>query len=115
MGRLRYIEQELAKKRGKNVDAENQVENEVKRAEDELYKIPENLKVSDDAIFSYFIMLFSTCNALTPSIHSLLTYTLLFFLSGEEAQFRRELYSVDNRNCRSSASHRVCLFFYNVV
>ncbi|KAL1533159.1 Protein COP1 SUPPRESSOR 2 [Salvia divinorum] len=42
---LRYVEQELAKKRGKNIDAENQVENEVKRAEDELYKIPEHLKV----------------------------------------------------------------------
>lgn len=43
---MRYIEQELAKKRGKNVDAADQVENEVKRAEDELYKIPEHLKVS---------------------------------------------------------------------
>ncbi|KAK4486714.1 hypothetical protein RD792_006774 [Penstemon davidsonii] len=43
--RLRYVEQELAKKRGKNIDEENQVENEVKRAEDELYKIPEHLKV----------------------------------------------------------------------
>ncbi|KAF3633896.1 putative myricetin O-methyltransferase-like [Capsicum annuum] len=43
--RLRYVEQELAKKRGKNVDVADQVENEVKRAEDELYKIPEHLKV----------------------------------------------------------------------
>ncbi|KAL7246923.1 hypothetical protein ACSBR2_001936 [Camellia fascicularis] len=42
---LRYVEQELAKKRGKNVDVANQVENEVKHAEDELYKIPEHLKV----------------------------------------------------------------------
>ncbi|KAI5647928.1 hypothetical protein M9H77_33933 [Catharanthus roseus] len=42
---LRYIEQELAKKRGRNLDTENQVENDVKRAEDELYKIPEHLKV----------------------------------------------------------------------
>ncbi|PIN00524.1 hypothetical protein CDL12_26972 [Handroanthus impetiginosus] len=42
---LRYVEQELAKKRGKNIDAENQVENDVKRAEDELYKIPDHLKV----------------------------------------------------------------------
>ncbi|KAF5954661.1 hypothetical protein HYC85_007517 [Camellia sinensis] len=41
---LRYVEQELAKKRGKNVDVANQVENEVKHAEDELYKIPEHLK-----------------------------------------------------------------------
>ncbi|XP_060217509.1 protein COP1 SUPPRESSOR 2 isoform X2 [Lycium barbarum] len=42
---LRYVEQELAKKRGKNVDVADQAENEVKRAEDELYKIPEHLKV----------------------------------------------------------------------
>lgn len=42
---LRYVEQELAKKRGKSIDTEDQVENEVKRAEDELYKIPEHLKV----------------------------------------------------------------------
>lgn len=42
---LKYVEQELAKKRGKNIDATNQVENDLKRAEDELYKIPEHLKV----------------------------------------------------------------------
>ncbi|KAL0431160.1 UNVERIFIED_CONTAM: protein COP1 SUPPRESSOR 2 [Sesamum radiatum] len=42
---LRYVEQELAKKKGKNIDVENQVESDVKRAEDELYKIPEHLKV----------------------------------------------------------------------
>ncbi|XP_022890465.1 protein COP1 SUPPRESSOR 2 [Olea europaea var. sylvestris] len=42
---LRYVEQELAKKRGRNIDATNQVENDVKHAENELYKIPENLKV----------------------------------------------------------------------
>ncbi|EYU46891.1 hypothetical protein ABFS82_04G000400 [Erythranthe guttata] len=42
---LRYVEQELARKRGKNVDVENQVENDIKRAADELYKIPEHLKV----------------------------------------------------------------------
>ncbi|EEF42980.1 protein COP1 SUPPRESSOR 2 [Ricinus communis] len=41
---LMYVEQELAKKSGKNVDA-TQVENELKRAEDELYTIPEHLKV----------------------------------------------------------------------
>ncbi|XAR64521.1 hypothetical protein NMG60_11008243 [Bertholletia excelsa] len=41
---LRYVEQELAKKRGRNVET-NEVENEVKRSEDELYKIPEHLKV----------------------------------------------------------------------
>ncbi|KAJ6879752.1 hypothetical protein NC652_033151 [Populus alba x Populus x berolinensis] len=42
---LQYVEQELAKKRGKNIDAADQVETELKRAEDELYKIPEHLKV----------------------------------------------------------------------
>ncbi|KAK1398684.1 Hepatocellular carcinoma-associated antigen 59 [Heracleum sosnowskyi] len=42
---LKYIEQELAKKRGKTIDDANQVENEIKHAEDELYKIPEHLKV----------------------------------------------------------------------
>lgn len=42
---LRYVEQELAKRRGKNIDEANQVENEIKHAEDELYKIPEHLKV----------------------------------------------------------------------
>ncbi|XP_051118864.1 protein COP1 SUPPRESSOR 2 isoform X2 [Andrographis paniculata] len=42
---LRYVEQELAKKRGRSVDVENQVENDVKHAEDELYKIPEHLRV----------------------------------------------------------------------
>lgn len=45
MSRLRYVEQELAKKRGKVIDDVNQVENEIKHAEDELYKIPEHLKV----------------------------------------------------------------------
>ncbi|KAK7392160.1 hypothetical protein VNO78_20590 [Psophocarpus tetragonolobus] len=39
---VKYIEQELAKKRGRKIDAADQVE---KRAEDELYKIPEHLKV----------------------------------------------------------------------
>ncbi|GAV91833.1 Hep_59 domain-containing protein [Cephalotus follicularis] len=42
---LKYVEQELAKKRGGKIDATDQVENELKRAEDELYKIPEHLKV----------------------------------------------------------------------
>ncbi|KAK2376736.1 protein COP1 SUPPRESSOR [Trifolium repens] len=42
---VKYIEQELAKKRGRNIDAEDQVENELKRAEDELYTIPDHLKV----------------------------------------------------------------------
>ncbi|OVA16585.1 Hepatocellular carcinoma-associated antigen 59 [Macleaya cordata] len=42
---LKYVEQELAKKRGKQIDATNQVENDLKRAEDELYVIPEHLKV----------------------------------------------------------------------
>ncbi|XP_027367535.1 protein COP1 SUPPRESSOR 2 [Abrus precatorius] len=42
---VKYIEHELAKKRGRTIDAADQVENELKRAEDELYKIPEHLKV----------------------------------------------------------------------
>ncbi|GAU23893.1 hypothetical protein TSUD_35630 [Trifolium subterraneum] len=42
---VKYIEQELAKKRGRNIDADDQVENELKRAEDELYTIPDHLKV----------------------------------------------------------------------
>ncbi|XP_057461933.1 protein COP1 SUPPRESSOR 2 [Actinidia eriantha] len=41
---LRYVERELAKNRGKSIVA-NQADNEIKHAEDELYKIPEHLKV----------------------------------------------------------------------
>ncbi|KDO86727.1 hypothetical protein CISIN_1g023468mg [Citrus sinensis] len=41
---LKYVEQELAKKRGKNIDVNDRVENDLKHAEDELYKIPEHLK-----------------------------------------------------------------------
>ncbi|EPS62120.1 hypothetical protein M569_12673, partial [Genlisea aurea] len=44
---LKYIDQELARKRGKHIAAsdDNQADNDVKRAEDELYRIPEHLKV----------------------------------------------------------------------
>ncbi|XP_044502408.1 protein COP1 SUPPRESSOR 2 isoform X2 [Mangifera indica] len=42
---VNYIEQELAKRRGKNIDVTDKVENDLKRAEDELYKVPEHLKV----------------------------------------------------------------------
>ncbi|KAG9460033.1 hypothetical protein H6P81_004541 [Aristolochia fimbriata] len=42
---LKYVEQELAKKRGKNIDANNPDESDSKCAEDELYVIPEHLKV----------------------------------------------------------------------
>jgi hypothetical protein len=35
----------LAKKRGRNIDDAEEVENELKRVEDELYKIPDHLKV----------------------------------------------------------------------
>ncbi|XP_062145479.1 protein COP1 SUPPRESSOR 2 [Alnus glutinosa] len=42
---LKYVEQELAKKRGRKIDPTDQVENDLKRAEDELYKIPDHLKV----------------------------------------------------------------------
>lgn len=44
--RLKYVEQELAKKRGKNVTAPDQIESDLKQVEDELYKVPEHLKVS---------------------------------------------------------------------
>lgn len=59
MSRLRYVEQELAKKRGKTIDDADQVENEIKHAEDELYKIPEHLRVRETAflcsrIFSFY-------------------------------------------------------------
>ncbi|XP_048336200.1 protein COP1 SUPPRESSOR 2 [Ziziphus jujuba] len=42
---LMYVEQELAKKRGRQIDTKDQIDNDLKRAEDELYKIPEHLKV----------------------------------------------------------------------
>lgn len=55
--RLNYVEQELAKKRGRNVDETNQVGNDVKRADDELYIVPEHLKVSAFPFpFPYFIL-----------------------------------------------------------
>jgi len=63
--RVKYIELELAKKRGRKVDAADQVENELKRAEDELYKIPEHLKVRGSSLFCnlhyllFFIFLYS--------------------------------------------------------
>ena len=52
--RLKYVEQELAKKRGKSIDAANPVDNDLKRAEDELYVIPEHLKVCYVSVFRYF-------------------------------------------------------------
>ncbi|XP_041018146.1 protein COP1 SUPPRESSOR 2 [Juglans microcarpa x Juglans regia] len=42
---VKYVEQELAKKRGRTIDSTDQAENDLKRAEDELYKIPDHLKV----------------------------------------------------------------------
>ncbi|KAL5717213.1 Protein COP1 SUPPRESSOR 2 [Ranunculus cassubicifolius] len=42
---LKYVEQELAKKKGKNIETVDQVENDLKNAEDELYVIPDHLKV----------------------------------------------------------------------
>ncbi|WZZ56310.1 hypothetical protein YC2023_056417 [Brassica napus] len=42
---VKYVEQELAKKRGKSLEDAEEVENELKRVEDELYKIPDHLKV----------------------------------------------------------------------
>lgn len=51
---MKYVEQELAKKRGRSVDESDQVESDVKNAEDELYKIPEHLKVSCLKITVFF-------------------------------------------------------------
>ncbi|KAI4383183.1 hypothetical protein MLD38_009052 [Melastoma candidum] len=42
--RVKYVEHELAKKRGRNNEEADQVENEIKRVEDELYRVPEHLK-----------------------------------------------------------------------
>ncbi|CAH9140359.1 unnamed protein product [Cuscuta epithymum] len=42
---LRYIDQALAKKRGKDISVTNEADAEVKAADDELYQIPEHLKV----------------------------------------------------------------------
>ncbi|CAM8948391.1 hypothetical protein QQ045_016247 [Rhodiola kirilowii] len=42
---VKYVEKELAKKKGKNIDITNEVENDLKNAEDELYRIPDHLKV----------------------------------------------------------------------
>ena len=45
--RLSFIDGEMAKKKGKRVEVPpEEVENELQRAEDELYKIPDHLKVS---------------------------------------------------------------------
>lgn len=66
MSRLRYVEQELAKKRGKKIDVAGQVENDIKHAEDELYKIPDHLKVSEFTIY--------------PSLHILKHLLVLTFL-----------------------------------
>lgn len=54
LNRVNYIEHELAKKRGRKIDAADQAENELKRAEDELYKIPEHLKVSVSSLLFFF-------------------------------------------------------------
>ncbi|MCH92322.1 hypothetical protein A2U01_0013259, partial [Trifolium medium] len=60
--------QELAKKRGRNIDAEDQVENELKRAEDELFELiywhkylGELMETSYDMFISWF-QLISICS-----------------------------------------------------
>lgn len=80
--RLKYVEQELAKKRGKNIDATDQVETELKRAEDELYKIPEHLKVGSLVLVQnispflfMLIMLFSV-----SILNNAVTWNLLWVL-----------------------------------
>lgn len=55
--RTKYVEQELAKKRGKIIDIDNQLDINIKHAEDQLYVIPEHLKVRHEIsghIFLYF-------------------------------------------------------------
>ncbi|XP_026435148.1 protein COP1 SUPPRESSOR 2-like [Papaver somniferum] len=42
---VKYIEQEMAKNKGKQIEDVDKVENDLKRAEDELYVIPDHLKV----------------------------------------------------------------------
>ncbi|KAK9950367.1 hypothetical protein M0R45_005860 [Rubus argutus] len=42
---VKFIEDQLAKKKGMKIDVSDEVENELQRAEDELYKIPDHLKV----------------------------------------------------------------------
>ncbi|XP_058075540.1 outer plastidial membrane protein porin-like [Magnolia sinica] len=48
---LKYVEQELSKKRGKSIDATDQIENDLQSAEDELYVIPEHLKINNGKEF----------------------------------------------------------------
>lgn len=55
INRVKYVEQELAKKRGRTIESMDQVENELKRAEDELYKIPDHLKVTLDQIQIFYV------------------------------------------------------------
>lgn len=61
------MEHELAKKRGRTIESMDQVENELKRAEDELYKIPDHLKVTlwqidQIQIFTFHIEMFILCS-----------------------------------------------------
>ena len=50
---MKYVEQELAKKRGRKIDVENDL---AKNAEVELYKIPDHLKVSNIFIFIFILL-----------------------------------------------------------
>lgn len=68
MSRLRYVEQELAKKKGKTIDEVDKIENDIKRAEDELYKIPDHLKVSK--LYTCF-MLFLLVYSYDPFVYAL--------------------------------------------
>lgn len=52
---MKFIEDQLAKKKGMKIDVSDEVENELQRAEDELYKIPDHLKVSHSAPLFWFL------------------------------------------------------------
>ncbi|KAK9950381.1 hypothetical protein M0R45_005874 [Rubus argutus] len=41
---VKFIEDQLAKKKGMKIDVSDEVEKELQRSEDELYKIPDHLK-----------------------------------------------------------------------
>lgn len=108
--RLKYVEQELAKKRGKNIDVENQAENEVQRAEDELYKIPEHLKVSHS--FFFLFLLLSVCfpsDIICATIFSLHSYFPIISLHHYD-YVARFLYFWDTLPCMMRSLHPVFAF-----
>ncbi|KAL0927862.1 hypothetical protein M5K25_002079 [Dendrobium thyrsiflorum] len=80
---LKYVDQELAKRRGKKIDSG---EKEDKDPMDELYAIPEHLKASFPPFFKLFVKLEKL---------------------GEKKEFRGKFYAVDHWNRGNSTSHRI--------